>query len=296
MNRNVVSLLCLALATSPVFVAGCGGEDGQTAAKGNVQIFVEAEDTIPNGLSAGTAAEDVQDGWNVTYDKFLITIGNFRASRSDATETLSSPEVHVLDLKNVPAGGYVVATWNDVSATRWDRFGFDLPNATAAATPLAPTKDADAKMLIDNHWSIYIEGKIDDGTTTKTFKWGLSAGTSFDDCATEDGLLGFAVPKGGSVAVKPTIHGDHWFFDNITAGAEITKRYAQYIADADLDGDGETTIDELTQRKAVDAFPQDKYNLAGTPITNAFEYVLAQARTLGDYQGDGECPTRETLP
>ena len=247
----------LPLVTLALALAGCG-DDGATAAKGDVQIFVEAEDTIPNGLQAGTGAENILDGWNVTYDRFLVNIGNFRASRSDATETLSAPEVFVLDLKNVPAGGYVVAKWQDVSATRWDRFGFDLPNAKAGAKPLAPTTDADAKLLADNGWSLYIEGKISDGRTEKTFKWGLSAGTSFDDCATEDGLLGFAVPKGGSVPIKPTIHGDHWFFNNITAGAEITKRYAQYIADSDLDGDGETTIDELKQRKAVDAFPPDK--------------------------------------
>jgi hypothetical protein len=183
-----------------------------------------------------------------------------------------------------------------VSAARWDRFGFDLPNASASAKPLAPTSDADAKLLADNGWSLYIEGSIDDGTTTKTFRWGLAAGTAFDDCATEDGLLGFAVPSGASVQVKPTIHGDHWFFDNITAGAEITSRRAQYIVDADLDANGETTLDELKQVKAADAFPPSEYNLAGAPISNAHDYVLAQARTLGDYQGDGECATRRILP
>lgn len=292
--QKVKRILPLVIVSSAL-LAGCG-EDGTSAAVGSAQIFVEAEDSIPNGLAAGMGAEDIQDGWNVSYDRFLLAIGNFRAARSDSTETLSAPEVFVLDLKNVPAGGYVVHTFSDVAATRWDRFGFDLPNANAEAKPLAPTTQADAQMLIDGGFSLYIEGAIDNGSMKKTFRWGLSAGTAFDDCATEDGLLGFAVPSGGTVAVKPTIHGDHWFFSNITSGAEITKRYAQYIADADLDGDGETTLDELKQRKAVDAFPPDKYNLAGASITNAYDYLLAQARTLGDYQGDGECPSRKTLP
>ena len=293
MHRNT-SLLSLPLITF-CFLAGCGDE-GASAAQGAAQIFVEAEDTIPNGLAAGMGPEDIQDGWNVSYDRFLVTIGNFRAARSDATETLSAPDIHILDLKNVPAGGYVVKTWEGVSAVRWDRFGFDLPNASAAAKPLAPTTAADAALLVDNGWSVYIEGSIDNGTVKKTFRWGLPAGTAFDDCATEDGLLGFAVPSGGSVPVKPTIHGDHWFFSNITGGAEITKRYAQYIVDADADADGETTLDELKARKAVDAFPPDKYNLSGASIVTAYDYLLAQARTLGDYQGDGECPTRKSLP
>ncbi|MRG95275.1 hypothetical protein [Polyangium spumosum] len=286
----------LVLSTVALFAVGCGGEDGATPEKGSAQIFVEAEDTIPNGLAAGMGEEDIQDGWSVTYDRFLITIGNFRASRSDASESLSAPDVYVLDLKKVPAGGYVVTTWSDASATRWDRFGFDLPNADANTKALEPTAEADRKLLADNGWSLYIEGSMTNGATTKTFRWGLPAGTSYDDCATEDEIPGFAVPAGGSVPVKPTIHGDHWFFNNITAGAEVTARYAQYIADADLDMDGETTLDELRQTKAADVFPPDKYSLAGVPIETAYDYVLAQARTLGDYQGEGECPTRKALP
>ncbi|WP_272420124.1 hypothetical protein [Polyangium jinanense] len=286
----------VALSSAALFVVGCGGEDGATAEKGSAQIFVEAEDTIPNGLAAGMGEEDIQDGWSVDYERFLITIGNIRTSRSDATETLTAPDVYVLDLKKVPAGGYVVATFEDVSATRWDRFGFDLPNAKPGAKGLGDTAEADVTLLVDNGYSLYIEGTLDNGTTQKTFRWGLAAGTSYDDCATEDEIPGFAVPAGGTVPVKPTIHGDHWFFNNITAGAEVTARYAQYIADADANNDGETTLDELKQTKAADVFPPDKYSLAGVPIETAYDYVLAQARTLGDYQGDGECPTRKVLP
>jgi hypothetical protein len=164
--------------------------------------------------------------------------------------------------------------------------------------------------MIQNAYSIYFEGSIEspDGESCPpgggacvpapkvTFRWGLSAGTSYDDCATEDGFTGFAVPAGGAVQVKPTIHGDHWFFSNITAGAELTKRYAQYIADSDLDADGETTLDELKTVGAADVFPTSKYNLSGAgSILTAYDYVIAQARTLGDFQGDGECPTRKPL-
>jgi hypothetical protein len=192
-----------------------------------------------------------------------------------------------------------VHTWENIEATRWDRFGFDLPNATSSATPIAPTTDADKALLVDNNASIYIEGEIDNGMMKKTFKWPLHAGTSFDDCGDDNGLLGFAVPAGGSVAIKPTIHGDHWFFNSVTAGVEITKRYAQYIADCDVDMDGETTIAELQSIKGADlakVFPADKYNLSGVVLDSAYAWVLGQAQTLGDFQGEGECPTRKPLP
>ena len=39
------------------------------------------------------------------------------------------------------------------------------------------------------------------------------------------------------------------------------------------------------------------YNLSGSiiPIVTAYDYLEAQARTLGDFQGEGECPTRSIL-
>ncbi|WP_437722461.1 hypothetical protein [Sorangium sp. So ce861] len=299
-----------AAAAALTLIAGCGDDGGAGSGTGTVQIFVEPEDTIPEGLEPGTGEENIADGWKVTYDRFLVTIGNVRAARSDAQETLSDPSVFVLDLKNAPAARYVIAEFEGVSAVRWDRFGFDLPNAREGAKTLAPTTEDDVALMVENGYSVFFEGSIEkeDGESCPPsgecvpakevrFSWGLSAGTSFDDCATEDDLPGFSVPTGGAIAVKPTIHGDHWFFNNITAGVELTKRYAQYIADCDLDGDGETTIEELKEVKVADVFGQE-YNLSGAlgEIETAYDYVVAQARTLGDFQGDGECPRRELLP
>ncbi|WP_437645596.1 hypothetical protein [Sorangium sp. So ce362] len=305
-SRIAVAACALAL------VAGCGGDDdGAGSGTGTVQIFVEPEDTIPEGLEPGTGEENIADGWRVTYDRFLVTIGNVRAARSDAPQaTLSDPSVFVLDLKNAPATRYVIAEFEGASAARWDRFGFDLPNAREGVKTLSPTTEDDVALMVDNGYSVFFEGSIEkeggescppDGECVPAeevrFSWGLSAGTSFEDCATEDELPGFSVPTGGTIAVKPTIHGDHWFFNNITAGVELTKRYAQYIADCDLDGDGETTIEELKQVKVADVFGQE-YNLAGAigELETAYDYVVAQARTLGDFQGDGECPKRTVLP
>jgi hypothetical protein len=297
--RGAALLALTALLTTPL--AGCA------EATGSAQIFVQPEDTVSEGLNPGSDVENIKDGWAVTYDRFLVAIGNVRASRSDSDETLSDPAVYVLDLRGAPPGGYVIKSFEDVPAARWDRFGFDLPNAKQGATSLPPTSDADLELMVSNGYSVYVEGNITkcpiggacDPASEVTFRWGLAAGTAFDDCATEDGFTGFAVPEGGTAQVKPTIHGDHWFFNNITSGAELTERYAQYIADCDLDMNGETTLDELKQAKASDVLPSEKYNLSGAltgPVSTAFDYVLAQASTLGDFQGDGECPTRRVLP
>lgn len=297
----------VAAALFALALGGCSGEG-----KGAAQIFVEPEDTITQGLEAGVENENIHDGWSVKYTRFLVVVGHVRASRSDTMERVADPGVHVLDLLRAPASGYVVAELTDLGAARWDRFGFDLPNAAKGAVPLAPTTDADAAFMIDRGYSIYFEGTMSNPTgrscppgamcrETKAiaFKWGFAAGTSFDDCSSTDGIAGFAVPSGGTIPVKPTLHGDHGFFSNFTSGVELTERRAQYLADADADGDGETTLDELRAHEAADAFPIPAYNLSGAlggPIHSAYDYVLAEMRTIGHFQGDGDCPTRAVLP
>jgi hypothetical protein len=301
MKFRILSLFALTLA--------CNGAAGS----GRVQIFVEAEETIPEGLSPGTGDEQIVDGWSVEYTHFTVAIGNFRAGRSsDASAALRDDTVWIVDMLALPQGGVVLTEFDAVDAVRWDRFGFDLPNAAAGADTSLAAEGIAAEMIAGG-LSLLVEGTLrkPDGQSCLPsdpsdcvpapevgFRFELSAGTSFDDCAPEDGDAGFAVPQGGAVQVKPTIHGDHWFFTNITQGAEITERRAQWIADSDLDRDGTTTLNELKVIPAAQVFkPELGYNVSGAllPINTAYDYLVAQARTLGDFQGGGECPTRAPL-
>jgi len=316
--KNTKQTLAAVLLLVPVLsgLAACGGSSEGT---GRVQVFVAAEDSIPDGLQPGTDEENIQDGWTVIYNKFLISIGNFRASRTAApADKLSDARTFVLDMKNLPAGGLVIADFPGAKAVRWDKVGFDLPNAASASICAAGIAATDCAFMKNSNFSVYFEATLTKeggqscrpGTTdcvarsSQVIRWGLKAGTSFDDCAPPNSSdKGFAVPSGGTVQVKPTIHGDHWFFTNITQGEEITGRRAQWIVDADTNRDGETTIEELKNAQAATLFPSPPFNLSGglaspecTSVSTAYCYLLAQARTLGDYQGDGECDTRRVLP
>jgi hypothetical protein len=283
------------------------------AGSGRVQVFAVPEDTITAGLEPGTDEENIKDGWSVTYSKYLVSIGDVHATRSaDPNDKLAESKVYLLDMQKLPSDGFVLATFDKATAARYDKVGFDLPNAFASAIKPDSTSQADYDMMVTNGYSLYVEATLSktDGQSCRptaptdcvprdelTVEWGVRAGTAFDDCAPPMGDAGFAVPTGGTVQVKPTIHGDHWFFSNITQGAEITSRLAQWIVNSDLDRNGETTIDELKAVKAADVFSSPTYNLSGAiiPIDSAYDYLVAQAHTLGDYQGDGECPTRKIL-
>lgn len=297
-------------AGSGLWAFGCGSE---SAATGTVVVFVEPEDSIPEGVQPGAGDEQIADGWKVDYSAFTIVVGNVRAGRSaDSAASLRDPTLTMVNLLDVPGGGLVVSTFTDVAAVRWDRFGFDLGAASASVGRAAGVSDAEFDRMVAASASLHVAGTLTkaDGQSCKPgdpkdcaaakqirFDWLLQVPTSFDDCAPPSGDAGFAVPSGGTVQIKPTIHGDHWFFSNVTQGAEITTRRAQWLANADLDRDGETTLDELATTKASLLFPASDYNLSGAliPILTGRDFVEAQARTLGDFQGEGECPTRKAL-
>lgn len=309
---NKLSILIAVLAALTVLAAagGCSSDGG---ASGSVLFFAAPEDSIPNGLQPGSGDEAIADGWKIDYSAFTIVIGNVRARRSaDPAALLSDAKLTMVNLLDVPAGGLVIASFENADAVRWDRVGFDLANAGASVARDDGVSVAEFDAMVAAGASLHVTG-----TMTKpggqscaptdpaacvpapqiTFDWFVAAGTSFDDCAPASGDAGFAVPAGGTIQVKPTIHGDHWFFNNITQGAEVTKRYAQWIANADLNHDGAASLDELSASAAADLFPASLYNLSGAlvPIVTGRDYLQAQAHTLGDFQGDGECPTRKVL-
>ncbi len=297
--------------------AGCGAKTDSTSGSGSRQVFVVPEDTVTKGLDPGADLDKVQDGWIVRYDRFLAVIGNFRAARSASpSDRVSDPKIYVVDLVKTPESGFAIARFDGIAADRWDKVGYDMPNASATALKAAVTSQADYDFMVKNGYSLYFEGHIDkmgglacdpkDPTNQAkckkeekiSFKWGLPVGTAYDDCGPNAGAAGFAVPSGGSAQVKPTIHGDHWFFSNIPHGsAEITKRLAQWIANGDTDQNAETTLDELKKIKASDLFPAAQYNLSGGLVTvnTGYDYLEAEARSIGHFQGDGDCATRAIL-
>lgn len=307
-KRTMMNLLGTTALLGAV-AAGCGS-DGP----GNAQIFIEGEDTIDEGLEPGTELENIKDGWTVTYDKFLITLGNFRASQSkNPSAKLAEPKVYVIDMKAIPTSGFMLAEFKDVEATRWDKVGYDQAVATAAALKAPGLSQADYDLMVNGGYSIYVAGSITkpEGQSCKptaptdcapaptvTFAWGFNSATAANDCGPEEGDSGFAIPSGGTAQVKLTIHGDHMFFSNMNLGVEIVDRLAQWIADSDLDRSGATTIDELKLVQAADVFKAPTYNLSngfGIAVKTAYDYAQTQERTIMHLQGEGDCETPTVL-
>jgi hypothetical protein len=313
-NRFVLSALTVAM-------SGCGDDVGE------VRVFFEPEETV-FGIEAGNEEENIIDGWNVEYEKFLVNVGNIRATSNEVDEVLSDPNFFVVDLINgVPAGGLVLTEFKDVPAVRFDNFSYDIVSANANSQAGGDTDQADLDIMVNEGLAWFIKGKLveavagtglscepgnrnADGTPIDAgaclavaevpFEFKIVNNANWSQCedGTGTGTLGFAVTAGATVDVKPTQHGDHWFFNNVPIGIEETDRRAQQYADAafaQLDAGvvPNVTLDVLDAIDSATLFPANLYDLSG--VIDGFSadtgknFVVIQSMTSGHLNGEGEC-------
>ncbi len=278
-----------------------GNVSASTAADsiGFVNFFIEAGNGVA-GLTPGKDAEAIGDGWTVEYEQLLYVVGDVDAHNVAGGAVEINSDNYVVDLKRLGLGGTLLEMYRGATA-EYERVSFVNSIAAASATTLNGAVD-DAKFMYGRGYSIYIKGSISspDGQSCRpgapddcvpaakvSFTWGLTAPTRYDGCT------GFSVDANEESEARLTLPADRWLLTKFTADAEDAQRRAQWIADADVDRDGKTTLDELRSIKAAEFFPTKLgYSFKGSPIpvNTAFDYLEAQIRTVGRDRANG-CET-----
>ncbi|MEM6960781.1 MAG: hypothetical protein AAF355_07660 [Myxococcota bacterium] len=317
-NRRIALLALIGVAAFTV--AGCSDDDST----GSVSVLLESEDTILSGLDAGTEGEQIQDGWNVRFDSFIISVGDVAMTFSNnESTTADAHDVFVIDLTDVPANGIALWDLNDLRVGRWE-FGYAVEAATADAIQDPSVSKEDYNRMVDEDLSYLIRGTLtqtggescppEASTTTNQtpngnvgpdgdacydnasveFELAVPVDTVYGPCEIDE-VPGVSVTEGTPRTVAASIHGDHIFFNGFPEGDESgVTRLAQWLADSDLNVDGTVEEQELRNLAPSDLAELDPavYALGGSPIQpleNMWDYVQAQLKTQGHFQGEGEC-------
>ena len=308
-----------ALGVVTLFATGCG-----PLGSGSLTVLLETEDVIVDGLTPGDEAANIKDGWTVEFNKYLATIGDIDLHYStDEGLEAEAGDVYVVDMTQVPAGGLSLWSFENITEGRWE-FNYNTPGAGDGSTRHESVEEADYDDMVANDWTYHIDGvltksdgescpptdlatpgdKTSNGNTSGDdacydapsvrFVFGVAAETRFGPCEV-GGVPGVAITADNTQTSALTLHGDHLFFNGFPEGDEGgVMRLAQWIADCDLNLDGTVTNEELkaiapSQLPVID----DRYQLGGSPITpldDMYEYLSAQLKTQGHFQGEGECP------
>jgi hypothetical protein len=213
------------------------------------------------------------DGWSVTYTKFAVSLGKFRAQAGHDNEEVGTETFKVYDL-SLPSGGegYEIATF-DAPGGVYDHFGYAIS--------------------ADSGPSIAIAGTATKGGVTKMFDWSFTMKLGYAHCQGEEE----SVVDGKNLTVQATIHGDHVFYDDLTSPEPNVS--FQIFADSDTDNNNMITLAELA---AKDIRTQTRYqvgstkDLAGAEITNLRQFLEVQIGTIGHFNGEGHCEDVIAIP
>ncbi|MDA3863622.1 MAG: hypothetical protein PF689_07095 [Deltaproteobacteria bacterium] len=305
-------LLFILIAINLLFVA-CDDENSGT---GSIQMYVEPEWTITQGIEAGEGPEKMHDGWSLSYERFVISLGDIYVTKSsENAKEFRMDNNYVIDLKNAPSSGLVVAEFSNVPSGDWDRVGYSMLAANSDSQKLGGISDdlfnemvdhqlaVSARMVLSNPsgqvcpYDLEGDNPIDPqrpciDRNEVILDWELPFPAKAEGCMTPS-QVGLTVPSGGTAQIKLTIHADHHFFTAMRH-TDI-QRLAQPVIDADLNEDGFITLEEL-QQVPVAVLDPAVYDLSTFPqLETLYDYVRWTTITFPHYQGDGGCPERTPL-
>ncbi len=320
------------LLTALCLVAGvqsaCSGIDS-TESRSNLRVLLQAEDVITSGIRAGNSSAEIQDGWDVTFEKYIIALGDIDLHlATDSEMEMEAPTIFAVDLTQVDGSGLELWTLDNLPEGRWE-FGYSSLIENAQRHESVSVQDF--KTLIDGSLNYLIEGQLSQSSGLScppkalanvpknaqvlqinssgddcflneniNFHLAVSAEANYGPCEI-DGLSGVATVNDSVTSAAITIHGDHLFFNGFPEGGESgVLRLAQWMADCDLNLDGTVTELELKAVAPRDLGEvDDRFQLGGSPITplsDMLTYLRAQLQTQGHFQGEGECPLNGKHP
>ena len=277
----------IALLSALILTTACGSDDDERGS-GTASFEVYGEDFI----EAGIPADEVADGWDITFERFLVVLGPVSVADTTAGKGATLEGTTLFDL--TAAGPHEMGTTPELAARGWDSVGFDIQAASADTERHSSASEADLELMLDEGYSVYAEGEATRDDVTKTFAWGFTGTTEYRDCVEvdargEEERLGILVSNGGVTDVQLTIHGDHLFYDDLTAENAVLRFDPIAAADDDGNADGDVTREELEAVLLVD-IDEGSYGTGSASDVNTLgDFVEALTTTLGHYQGEGHC-------
>src|SRR6187399_298092 len=98
------------------FALACAGPGGEAS------LLLEPEGTITGGISAGEGSEQIQDGWSVTFLRYVVALGPVELRAVGGEGHASDPLRIAVDLSLLPNQGVPIWEMSGMEDGRWDVF------------------------------------------------------------------------------------------------------------------------------------------------------------------------------
>ncbi|MGV3619658.1 MAG: hypothetical protein ACO1OB_02510 [Archangium sp.] len=195
-------------------------------ADGSVRFSVWAEERVERGYPASLLA----DRWAITFDRYLVSLGEVTLSNESGSHTASRRVV-----VDVQKGRQPSHAFDAIPAGRWN-VGFVVePPGDGAETGDTVTQ-ADVDTMRSEGWSYWLQGRA---TKTGVGSYEFSIGFPVTGRGTEctngvDGTLGIIVGDGRQTDAELTIHAEHMLYDRLGTHRDVQLRFEAWTVDGDI--------------------------------------------------------------
>lgn len=270
-RHATVGLLALGLA-----LFSCQGDE--ESGEGTLVLEIWGEEYIEDGIPA----TEFEDGWSVTFSKFVVLVHDPQAGpgTDDTGRQSFLPGCTAIDLVKK---GPVVLDQMEVPSGEYHDTSYSIRPAEGDCRSAANAPgDLDLQNMADKGYSVLVAGNASKTGKEVSFEWGFTRETHYTHCAST------AVVKAGEEAsIQLTIHGDHLFYDSLTNPGAVLR--FQVLAEADSNDDGDVTMEELAAFGGDTFKALDNYDVGGQPVETLYDYLQEQSATLGHIDGEGHC-------
>lgn len=265
---------------------------------GSVTITATSDSALVDGFTTA-------DGWNVSYQHFLASLGHASPEGDDCTFYSDAAYNRVLSMRR--SGPQRLSILYALGQCELD-FEVSSPwedsvlgqGVTAADREFMRTPGTDDDVR-DAGISLYLEGTARFEGMEKHFAWAFRKRIDYSGCYfSENGRVvhGFTVEQNQNLTRDFTVHGGTVFQDRLGAGS-ASLSFAAFAAADDEYGnrDGEITLSELGLVPLTDIAADGKYTDADRAWQSLEDYVYKGLFTrIVRYQGDGGCEEVEVFP
>lgn len=255
--RSLPFALFTLLSTTPM-LGGCSDI-------GTHALAISGSDSVTAGLTSS-------DGWDITFTSLIVVVHDPGLIERTDNDPAYVRELGVTVWDVVPALAEGEELSRKIRATRYDGAQFRVaPTSISAYEPIAGNVDQDVvDAAVEDDWSVHVVGTATGAGGTVSFDWTFDTNT-FYRCKFEgDEVLELGADAEETTTIE--MLGEALFrgeADNVDAAVVF-----QPIADADGDGDGVVTADELDAAGLLDT-------------------IVELTHELGGVRGAGACPEFE---
>jgi hypothetical protein len=259
--------------------------------------------TASSDTKAGALAQPTADGWDITFERVLVSLGRVSLDGDDCSVYSDPRYGRVLSLIGAPDTQKISESY---ALGRCD-FGFAIGNASSdSLLGVGATADdlAFLRTAGSDHYggpsgiSMFVSGRAHQGDRTLTFAWAFRGRARYRQCQTV-----LQEPQGGSLSLKQdgdvsldvTLHAEALFAESASDRNAALRFEPIAQADALGDGDGDVTLDELAlvplSELQMDTAYADGGGDAGVGVWTTLEdfIYLGAAPNVARFEETGKC-------